>query len=152
MLNTKQIFDKYDDDEIARYQYKNFNPFSILDLNAENKKTTFCIDLQDEFISKNIQYYIAGELNSTDATEPYTDKSNIKMIYNFVAYLFSQIEVNKHGKVIDEVNFLGLTSTVKCCVEYLGLNTYNGKAMTSGLKSHKYEFKQFEAVGRLGDI
>jgi hypothetical protein len=24
--------------------------------------------------------------------------------------------------------------------------------MTSGLKSHKYEFKQFEAVGRLGDI
>ena len=33
MLNTKQMFSKYDD-EIARCQYKNFNTFSILDLNA----------------------------------------------------------------------------------------------------------------------
>ena len=43
------------------------------------------IDLQDEFIYKNIQYFIEGEFNSTDATKPYTNTSNIKMINNFVA-------------------------------------------------------------------
>jgi hypothetical protein len=38
------------------------------------KKTTFKIDLVDEFISENIQYYIAGEYKSTDITKPYNGK------------------------------------------------------------------------------
>ena len=54
MFQIKQIFNKYNN-EITKFQYKNFNPISTLNLNAENKKTTFRIDLEDNFISKNIQ-------------------------------------------------------------------------------------------------
>jgi hypothetical protein len=72
------------------------------------------------------------------------------MVDNFVAHLFSQIEVKKHNTLIDDIEFPGTASTIKGCVEYPGLNVYNGKATTSGFKSHIYEFKQFEAVGKLG--
>jgi hypothetical protein len=151
MLHTKQIFSKYDN-EIMRHQYKNFNPISLLNLNLENKKTTFKLDLQDDFILKNIQYYIAGEITLTDSTKPYSNKSYVKVVDNFVAHLFSQIEVKKHGTLVDDVENPGIASTVKCFVEYLGLNVYNGKAATFGFKSHNYEVKQFEAVGKLADL
>jgi hypothetical protein len=116
------------------------------------KKTTFKLDLQDDFITKNIQYYIAGEISSTNAAMMYTNKSIIKLVDNFVAHLFSQIEFKKHGVLIDDVENPGIDSTIKCCVESPGLNVSNGKAVTSGLKSHNYEFKQFEAVGKLADL
>jgi hypothetical protein len=41
---------------------------------------------------------------------------------------------------------------VKGCVEHAELNVYNGKAMASGFKSHDYEVKEFEAVGKLADL
>jgi hypothetical protein len=74
-------------------QYKYFNPTSTLNFKAENKKTTFKLDLEDEFISKNIQYYIAGKISPVDSTKSYNNESNIKMVDNFVAHLFPQIEV-----------------------------------------------------------
>ena len=68
MFQIKQIFGKYNN-EITKFQYKNFNPISTLNLKAENKKTTFKIDLEDDFISKNIRYYIAGTISPVDATK-----------------------------------------------------------------------------------
>ena len=59
MYKVKEIFDKYND-KIARLQYKNLNPFSTQDFKAENKKAIFQIDLENQLISKNIHYYIAG--------------------------------------------------------------------------------------------
>ena len=118
MFKTKEIFDKYED-EIARLQ--NFNPASTQGLNAENKKTIFKLDLENQLINKNIQHYIAGEFKSTDATKAYSNKSNVNMIDNFVANLFSHIEVKKHGTVIDEIDYPGIVSTVKGCVEYPGV-------------------------------
>ena len=52
---------------------------------------------------------------------------------NFVPHLFSQIEVKKHNTLIDDIEFPGIASTIKVCVEYPGLNVYNGKALTSVL-------------------
>ena len=75
------------------------------------------------------------------------------MIDNFVGHLFSHIQVKKHGTLIDEIEFPGIASTVEGCVEYPGLNVYNGKALASGFMAHKkYETKQLEAVGKLGDL
>ena len=71
---------------------------------------------------------------------------------NYINPLFSQIEVKKRNTVIDDIEFPGILSTIKGCVEYPGLNVYNGNAITSGFKSHNYEVKQFEAVGKLGDL
>jgi hypothetical protein len=151
MYKVKEIFNKHDD-EIARLQYKNFNPTSTQDFNAENKKTIFQLDLENQFISENIQYFIAGEFNSTDASKAYNNKSNVKMIDNFVANLFSHIEVKKRNTALDEIDYPGIASTVKECVEHSGLNAYNGKAITSGFKSLNYEVKQFEAVGNLRNL
>jgi hypothetical protein len=73
MNTVKDIFKKYDD-EISRSQYRNFDPTSNQNLNNENKKTIFKTDLENQFISKNMQYYIAGEFSPTDATKSYNDK------------------------------------------------------------------------------
>jgi hypothetical protein len=79
--------------KLIDFNIKILTPTFILNLNAEKK--TFKLHLKDEFIYKNIQYYIAGEFSPTDATKPYNDKCYIRMNDNFIAPLFSQIEVKK---------------------------------------------------------
>jgi hypothetical protein len=74
------------------------------------------------------------------------------MIDNFVAHLFSQIEVKKHRTLIADVEFAGIASTVIGCVEYPGLNMYNGKAVNSGFKTNIHEGTNFEVIGKLGDL
>ena len=120
-------------------------------MNAENKKTTFRLDLKDDFISKNIQYYIAEKIIPVDSTKSY-NKSNIKMVDNFAAHLFPQIEVKKHGPLIDEIEFTGIASTIKWCVSYPGLHEYNGRAFNSGFKTSTHESQDFEATGKLCDL
>ena len=80
---------------MSRFQYKNFNPISTLNLNEENKKTTFKIEVEDDFIDKGIEYYIEGKITPVDAKNTYNNKSNIKMVNNFVAHMFPQIEIKK---------------------------------------------------------
>ena len=53
------------------------------------KKTTFKIDNEDDFIDKNIEYYIEGKITPTDAKNTYNSKSNIKMVDNFMAHVSS---------------------------------------------------------------
>jgi ABC-type polar amino acid transport system ATPase subunit len=89
-------------------------------LKEENKKTTFKLDVEDDFICKNIEYYVEGKITPVDSKISYNNKRNIKMVNNFVAHLFSQIEVKKHGTIIDEIGFAGIASTVKVCVSYPG--------------------------------
>ena len=121
-------------------------------MNDENTKTTLKNDLEDLFSSKNIQYYIPGEYKPTDSTKSYNEKSNIKMIENSLAHLFSHIEVKKHSTLIDEIEFPGITSTVKGCLFYPGLNAYSGEAMNSGFKTPIHEDTKFEALGKLGNL
>jgi hypothetical protein len=94
VLQIKQIFNKYVD-EVSRFQYRNFFPVSTLNLNDENKKTVIKLDIEDYFISKNIEYYIEGKIVPLDATKTYDSKSNIKLVDNSVANFFPQIEVKK---------------------------------------------------------
>jgi hypothetical protein len=152
MYKTKEVFSKYASD-VSQLQYLNFYPTSTLNLNDENKKTKFKIDLDDDFISKNIQYYIQGEFTPKDSTKSYAAGNGARMIDNFVAHLFSQIEVRKHGTLIDDIEFPGIASTIKGCSEYPGINVFNGKAINSGFETHSiYETKQIEAVGKLSDL
>ena len=105
-------------------------------MNEVNKKTELQLDLEDEFLSKNIQYYIAGKFTPVDTTKSYKEGNTIRMIGNFVAHLFSHIEVKKHKTLIDEIQYPGIARSVKGCSEYPGLNTYNGKAVNSDFKTH----------------
>jgi hypothetical protein len=84
------------------------------------------LDFENNFISRKIQYYIAGDFTPADATKSYKERSTIKMIDNYLAHLFSNIEVKKHNTTIGGIDYPGITSTVKGCVEYRGFNTYNG--------------------------
>ena len=121
-------------------------------LDEATKKTTFKLDLEDHFISKNILYYIAGKIKPVDSTKPFDEKSNIRMANNFVAQLFHHTEVKKHNTVIDEIEFTGIASTIKGYVSYSGINEYNGEAFNSGFKVPKNEGPNVEAVGKLGDL
>jgi len=122
-------------------------------LNEVNKKTELQLDLEDEFLSKNIQYYIAGKFTPVDTTKSYKEGNTIRMIGNFVVHLFSHIEVKKHNTLIDEIKYPGIASTGKGCSEYPGLNTYNGKAVNSGFRTHSsYEGPEYEAVRYLGHL
>ena len=112
----------------------------------------FKFDLEDDFSSKNIQYYITEKISPLDATKTYNNRSNIKMVNNFMAHLFPQIEVKKHGTIIDEMEFTGITSTVKVCVSYPGLNKCNGEAFNSGFKTLPHESQNFETVGKFSDL
>ena len=151
MFQIKQIFNKYVD-EVSHFQYRNFFPVTTLNLNDENKKTVFKLDIEDDFISKNIEYYIEGKIAPVDTTKTYDNKSNIKLVDNFVANLFPKIEVKKHGTIIDKVDFAGVTSTVQECVSYSGPNEYNGKTFNSGFNKFAHEGQTFNAVDRLGEL
>ena len=73
MIIAKQIFDEYVN-EITRFQYKNCNPTSTLNLNKANKKITFKPDTENDFISKNILYFTAVNISPVDSTKSYNEK------------------------------------------------------------------------------
>jgi hypothetical protein len=151
MYQIKQIYNKYVD-EVSRVQYRNFDPVSTLNINAENKKTNFKLDIEDDFISKNIEYYIDGNISHAVAKGEYNLKTNFKLVDNFVAQMFPQIEVKKHNTLIDEIDYTGVASTVKGCVSYTGPNESNDYAINSGFKSLPHGSLNFSVVGRLGDL
>lgn len=103
--------------EIERSEFKHFYPTSTLNLNAPNKRTDFNIDYGDSFSMSKFQFYISGTLQKADGTN-YATNANVKLIDNFVPYLFSRIEVKKHNYLLDEVEYPGITSTVKSIVSY----------------------------------
>jgi hypothetical protein len=74
MFQIKQIFNKYAN-KVSRFQYKNFFPLSTLNFNDENKKTVFKLNIEDDFISKNIEYYIEGKVAPVDTTKLMTTKA-----------------------------------------------------------------------------
>jgi hypothetical protein len=67
----------------------------------------------------------------------------MKMVYNFVAHLFPQTEIKKHGTIIDEIEFIGIGSTNKGCVSYPGLKEFSGITFNSGFKTSAHESKKF---------
>lgn len=142
------LFRKYSS-EIVRAEFRNFQPTSTLDLNIPNKRTTFLIDFGENFTTKNFEFYIAGEYKKTTDVA-YAAKSNIQLVHNFVPHLFTYIEVKKHNKIIDEVDYPGATSTIKQYVNYTKLD--NSTAEASGLVSNYMGGGKFCALGKLSDL
>lgn len=111
-----EIYSKYFN-EIIRHEYKNYNPTSTLNFNSPNKKIDFNIDYGDSFSTSKYQYYITGEFTKKDGTA-FPARSNVKLIDNFVPFLFSGIIAKKHNQVIDSIENPGITSTVKGIISY----------------------------------
>jgi len=128
--------------EIERAEYKNYYPLSKLHINEPNKKTEFNIDFGDNFCTSKFQFYISGKLTKNDGNDD-DNKSNIKLINNFVPFLFSKIEVRKHNKLIEEIENPGQLSTIKGTITYSKSDNVSQTGFESDFKG------KFEAIGNL---
>ena len=114
-------------------------------------KISFLLGLENEFISKNIEYYIAGKFSPVDSKKSYNEKSNIKMVDSLVVHVSHQLEV-RNSTIIDEIKVAVIASMVKGCVCYSGVDIYIGETENSGFRAPIHEGQNFEAVGKLGDL
>jgi len=138
-------------DKIERCEYNTVLPVSDLNYNSPNKFTVFKLDHGDAFYDKHILYHINGEVVTKSGDKAYAATDPIRLIDNFAAFLFKRIELKKHNQVIDVVDEVGITSTIKALTTYSksAENTY----YTSGFKS-KYTkgVNKFEAIGLLSHL
>ncbi|KAE9524787.1 hypothetical protein AGLY_014837 [Aphis glycines] len=92
---------------------KIYGPTSLSNLNSANQITTFNIKEENSFLSiKKSKYQLSGRVLQADGTN-YTKGSNIILVDNFVAFLFTRIEVKKNGKIIDTIYNVGRCSLIK---------------------------------------
>lgn len=146
----ESVFEKYSN-SIVRSEYNNYLPLSKLNLNNVNKKTVFKIDEGDGFLAvKNAKYDISGKYIHANDGQNFGDNANIKLIDNFVGHLFSQIEVKKHNKLLDEIEYPGQASTVKGTVSFSLDN--NGPTINSGFQSKFTGGGNFQVLGNLSNL
>lgn len=86
------------------------------------------------FIGPQFKYYISGKVIQHENLHDLDENNKVRLIDNFVAHLFSEIEVKKHNKVLDQIEFVGVASTVKGTVSYSLDN--NGPTINSGYQSN----------------
>lgn len=138
-------------DKIERCEYHNVLPVSDLNFNSPNKFTVFKLDHGDAFYDRRILFHIQGEVVKKADDTAYAAGDPIKLINNFAAFLFKRIELKKHNQLIDVVDEVGITSTIKGLTTYSrsGENTY----YSSGFKS-KFDKGggKFEALGTLSHL
>lgn len=145
-MDCDRIFNKYANG-IIKAEYKEYQPESLLNLNLPNKKTVFKIDADDSFLLPSFQYYIYGEYKPEDDTKTYATGANIKLVDNFVAHLFSQVQVKKHNTLLDEIEHVGIASTIKSIASCPSDNS--GLLINAGIKSKYHGGGYFSVVGYL---
>lgn len=148
----ENIFEKYSD-AITRYEDINFLPISKLNFNNINKRTTFKIDEGDGFLHmRGAKYHILGKYLQDDGID-YDEGACVALVDNFIAHLFSLIEVKKNGTRLDEIEYPGQASTIKGCISFA--SNLNGPKVNSGFESKYIKVKNsghFNALGHLSDL
>ncbi|CAH1115848.1 unnamed protein product [Psylliodes chrysocephalus] len=97
------------------------------------------------------QYYISGKVVREDNNNDLNQNNTVHLIDNFPAFLFSEIEVRKHSKVIDQIECVGVTSTIKGIVSFS--IDRNGPTIISGFESnYKANVHSFSVVGNLSNF
>lgn len=135
---------------VVRSEYRTVMPVSELNFNTPNNYTIFKLDHGDTFYDSRIMFHIRGEVVKKSDGSNYAERSTIKLIDNFVPFLFSRIELKKHNTTIDTVDMPGITSTIK------GVLNYNGSSkncLTNCGFASKYDGGgKFEAYGTLAHL
>ncbi len=145
----ESIFGKYDKD-IIREQDKIYGPTSLSNLNSVNQITTFNIKEENSFLNiKKSKYQLSGRVLQADGTN-YPKGSNIILVDNFVAFLFTRIEVKKHGKIIDTIDNVGRCSLIKGTISYSA--DLSGPTINCGFQSKFTGGGYFSAVGKLSNL
>lgn len=136
--------------EIVKSDFRTVMPVSDLTFNTPNNYTTFKLDHGDSFYSNRIMYHITGKVVKKSDNSNYPDKSTIQLVDNFVAFLFSRVEVRKHNTLIDVAEHPGITSSVKSLLSYTQGERHTH--FTSGFVSSFKGGGKFEALGTLGHL
>ena len=135
---------------IIKSEYRTVMPVSELNFNTPNNYTVFKLDHGDTFYDSGIQFYITGEVVKKSDGSKYDAKTNIKLIDNFVPFLFTRIELKKHNTTIDTVDHPGITSTIKGLLNY---SSSNKNVLTNcGFTSTFTGGGAFEVVGTLAHL
>ena len=101
-------------DSVESYELQSFNPNrrTFNNLNEPNKDIEFDFDIGDGFMHPHkADCYMTFELVGAEAGGTYGVNDTMRLINNFFPFFFSQIEVRKHGVVIDKIELPGITST-----------------------------------------
>jgi hypothetical protein len=135
---------------VVRSEYRAVMPVSELNFNSPNNYTVFKLDHGDMFYDSRILYHIQGEVLKKSDSSEYPANSTIKLIDNFVPFLFTRVELKKHNTTIDTVDLPGITSTVKGLLSYSDSmkNVFPSNGFTSKFEGGG----KFEAVGTLGHL
>ena len=102
-------------ESIESYELQSFTPNrrTFNNLNEPNKDIEFNFDVGDGFIHPHrADCYVKFEVVGASAGGTFSATDTIKLEDNFFPFFFSQIEIRKHGVVIDKVELPGITSTV----------------------------------------
>lgn len=138
------------DAKVERSEYRTAMPVSDLNFNVANNYTVFKLDHGDAFYNSRIMYHIIGKVVKKSDGSDYAANSNIQLIDNFPAFLFSRIELRKHNTLIDSVDEPGITSTVKGLVSYS--SGQKDTLASNGFISKFTGGGSFEALGTLGHL
>ncbi|KAE9522632.1 hypothetical protein AGLY_016967 [Aphis glycines] len=99
----------------------------------------------DDFLNiKDAKFFIYGRYLQKDGKD-YPKDSKIQLIDNFPAFLFTRIEVKKHGKVLDEIENPGVCSTIKGLLDFSV--DPNGPIINSGFSSKYKGGGRFNVMG-----
>lgn len=143
------VYNKFSDG-VTRSEYRSVMPVSDLNFNTPNSYTLFKLDYGDTFYNSRIMYHIRGEVVKKSDGSAYPSSSTIKLVDNFVPFLFSRIELRKHNTTIECVEQPGITSTVKSLLTYG--NSMKNTLSNNGFSSTFESGGRFEALGTLGHL
>ncbi|KAE9522244.1 hypothetical protein AGLY_017353 [Aphis glycines] len=94
-------------------------------------------------------FFFYGRYLQKDGKD-YPKDSKIQLIDNFPAFLVSRIEVKKHGKVLDEIENVGVASTIKGVLSFSV--DPNGPIINSGFSSKYKGGGRFNVMVKLSQL
>lgn len=136
--------------DVVKSEYRTVMPVSELNFNTPNNYTVFKIDHGDTFYDSGIQFYICGDVVKKEDGSAYGANTKIKLIDNFVPFLFTRIELKKHNTTIDTVDHPGITSTVKGTLN--NTNSNKNVLQNCGFYSTYEGGGGFEVIGTLAHL
>ncbi|KAE9522966.1 hypothetical protein AGLY_016597 [Aphis glycines] len=104
----------------------------------------------DDFLGiKDAKLFFYGRYLQKDGKD-YPKDSKIQLIDNFPAFLVSRFEVKKHGKVLDEIENVGVASTIKGVLSFSV--DPNGPIINSGFSSKYKGGGRFNVMVKLSQL
>ena len=115
IINWNEKF--LEDSAIEKYEVHEYNPINGTNLNNPGE-IRISINLQDIFTHPSESYLIVEGRLTKDDGAPYVDADNVALINNGIMHLFDNINYEFSGHVIENVNYLGVATTLLGLLKY----------------------------------